>query len=247
MLKRILIIEDDKDIVEALRYNLEKDKKFSVLSALTGDAGMVLALETHPHLIILDIGLPGLNGFEVCRELRREKQTQSIPILILTARSSEADKVMGLELGADDYMTKPFGIRELIARVRAVLRRKEMESGQAQYYEDENLYMNFEDHVLRIQGKDLPLTVKEFNLLRLLIQNSGRVMTREKILDSVWGYNYYGESRTVDVHIRRIRKKMGAWAENHITTIIGVGYRFDAPLPSSTPPGTDSQTLPTNS
>jgi two-component system, OmpR family, alkaline phosphatase synthesis response regulator PhoP len=247
MLRRILIIEDDKDIVEAIRYNLEKEKNFSVIDAQTGDAGIAIALEIHPHLIILDIGLPGLNGFEVCRQLRREEPTRSIPILILTARSSESDKVLGLELGADDYMTKPFGVRELVARVRAVLRRKEMESGAPQLFEDEALYMNFEDHVLRLHGEPLPLTVKEFNLLRLLIQNAGRVMTREKILDAVWGYNYYGESRTVDVHIRRIRKKMGEWAEKHITTIIGVGYRFDASLPSSTTLGDNSQVHPVRS
>jgi two-component system, OmpR family, alkaline phosphatase synthesis response regulator PhoP len=228
MHRRILIVEDDKDIVEAIRYNLEKEKSFSVMEARTGDTGVSIALETHPHLIILDVGLPGLNGFEVCRQLRQEEQTRSIPILILTARSSESDKVMGLELGADDYMTKPFGVRELVARVRAILRRKEAESDVPQFYEDETLYMNYEDHVLRLNGKSLPLTVKEFNLLRLLIQHSGRVMTREKILDAVWGYNYYGESRTVDVHIRRIRKKLGSWAETHIATIIGVGYRFDA-------------------
>jgi two-component system alkaline phosphatase synthesis response regulator PhoP len=247
MIKRILIIEDDKDIVEALRYNLEKEKGFSVISAQTGDSGLAMALETHPHLIILDIGLPGLNGFEVCRQIRREEQTKPIPILILTARSSESDKVLGLELGADDYITKPFGIRELIARIRAILRRKEAESGVPQSYVDGTLFIHFEDYIVRFEGLDLPLTAKEFNLLRLLIQNSGRVLTRDKILDSVWGYNYYGESRTVDVHIRRLRKKLGSWAETHIATIIGVGYRFDSPsttLPLNSPPARE---IPANS
>jgi len=237
MIKRILIIEDDKDIVEALKYNLEKEKAYSVLSAETGDAGLAIAHEVRPHLIILDIGLPGLNGFEVCRELRRAEPTREIPILILTARTSESDKVLGLELGADDYITKPFGVRELMARIRAILRRKESEAGSLDSYDDGRLFIHFGDYIIRFLAREPKLTYKEFNLLRLLIQNSGRVMTRDRILDSIWGYNYYGESRTVDVHIRRIRKKLGKEAENYITTIIGVGYRFDPPgkdEPSST-------------
>jgi two-component system alkaline phosphatase synthesis response regulator PhoP len=235
MNKRILIIEDDKDIVEALRYNLEREKGYSVITAESGDSGVALALEAHPHLIILDIGLPGLNGFEVCRQLRGEEQTRDIPILILTARTSESDKVLGLELGADDYITKPFGIREVLARIRAVLRRKEMDTDTMEIFDDGQLYIHFKDYVLRFQGRDPKLTFKEFNLLRLLIQSAGKVLSRDKILDAVWGYNYYGEPRTVDVHIRRIRKKLGKDSEKYISTIIGVGYRFD-------PAGGDSNT-----
>ena len=233
MKKRILIIEDDKDIVEAIRYNLEKERGFSVLAAPTGDEGLNLVLEVKPHLIILDIGLPGLTGYEVCRILRRDGETRDIPIVMLTARGSESDKVLGLELGADDYITKPFGIRELIARVRAAIRRKEAESGAVEVFDDGKLYMHFGDYVIRFNGREPKLTFKEFSLLKLLVQNAGRVLSRDKILDSVWGYNYYSESRTVDVHIRRIRKKLGPGAENYIDTVIGVGYRFKPQNPHS--------------
>jgi two-component system, OmpR family, alkaline phosphatase synthesis response regulator PhoP len=231
MNKRILIIEDDKDIVEAVRYNLEKEKGFSVLAAHSGDEGLQLAFQMKPHLIILDIGLPGMNGYEICRTLRRDPQTRDVPILILTARGTESDKVLGLELGADDYVTKPFGIRELVARVKAASRRKEAESETLKVFDDGELYIHFGDYVIRFKGREPKLTLKEFNLLKLLIQNQGRVLSRHKILDAVWGYNYYGESRTVDVHIRRIRQKLGEGADDYIDTVIGVGYRFKALKP----------------
>ena len=231
MNKRILIIEDDKDIVEAVRYNLEKEKGISVLAAHSGDEGLQLAFQMKPHLIILDIGLPGMNGYEICRTLRRDPQTRDVPILILTARGTESDKVLGLELGADDYVTKPFGIRELVARVKAASRRKEAESETLKVFDDGELYIHFGDYVIRFKGREPKLTLKEFNLLKLLIQNQGRVLSRDKILDAVWGYNYYGESRTVDVHIRRIRQKLGEGADDYIDTVIGVGYRFKALKP----------------
>lgn len=226
MNRRILIIEDDRDITEAIRYNLEKEKGFSVLTAGTGDEGINLAFQTKPHLIILDIGLPGLNGYEICRMLRRDAETRDIPILILTARISESDKVLGLELGADDYITKPFGVRELIARIRAAIRRKEADANSVEVFDDGRLYLHFGDYIIRFDGREPKLTFKEFSLLKLLVQNAGRVLSRDKILDAVWGYNYYGESRTVDVHIRRIRKKLGRSADDYIDTVIGVGYRF---------------------
>jgi DNA-binding response OmpR family regulator len=223
-----LIIEDDPDIVEALRYNLEKEKGFSVLAAHSGEEGLNTAFEVKPQLIILDIGLPGFNGYELCRRLRREPETRDIPILMLTARVAESDKVLGLELGADDYVTKPFGIRELIARVRAVIRRQEAQAETVPVFDDGQLYVHFGDYVIRFKGREPKLTFKEFNLLKLLVQNQGRVLTRDKILDEVWGYHYYGESRTVDVHIRRIRQKLGEGADDYIDTVIGVGYRFKA-------------------
>ncbi|MEW5975017.1 MAG: response regulator transcription factor [Acidobacteriota bacterium] len=229
MSKRILIIEDDKDIAEAVRYNLEKERGFSVIVAKTGDEGLNVAIQTKPTLIILDLGLPGLNGYEICRMLQRDVQTRDIPIVMLTARASESDKVLGLELGAADYITKPFGIRELVARVRSVIRRKEAESESVQVFDDGRLFIHFADYIIRFNGREPKLTFKEFNLLKLLIQNAGRVLSRDKILDAVWGYNYYGESRTVDVHIRRIRKKLGPGAEDYIDTVIGVGYRFRSP------------------
>jgi len=228
MKKRILIIEDDKDITEALRYNLEKEKSFTVSVAHTGDEGLNLALQTKPHLVLLDIGLPGLSGYEICRMLRADAETREIPILMLTARVSESDKILGLELGADDYITKPFGIRELIARIRVAIRRKDVDSDSIDVYDDGRLYIHFEDYLVRFEGHEPKLTLKEFGLLKLLAQNPGRVQSREKILDAVWGYNYYGESRTVDVHIRRIRKKLGPGADDYIDTVIGVGYRFKA-------------------
>jgi len=236
MNKRVLVIEDDKDITEAIRYNLEKEKGFSVLAAHTGDEGVNLAFQVKPHLIILDIGLPGLNGYEVCRMLKRDAETRDIPIVMLTARVSESDKVLGLELGADDYLTKPFGIRELIARVRAAVRRKEAETDTIEVFDDGRLTIHFGDYTIRFHDREPKLTFKEFNLLKLLIQNSGRVLSRDKILDAVWGYNYYGESRTVDVHIRRIRKKLGPGAEDYIDTVIGVGYRFRSPRVESVTP-----------
>lgn len=226
MNRRILIIEDDKDITEALRYNLEKEKGFSVLAAQSGDEGLNLAFQVKPNLIILDIGLPGLNGYEICRMLRRDPETRDIPILMLTARVSESDKVLGLELGADDYITKPFGIRELIARIRNAIRRRESEKNAIEVFDDGKLYIHFSDYVIRFNGQETKLTFKEFNLLKLLVQNAGRVLSRDKILDAVWGYNYYGESRTVDVHIRRIRKKLGPGVDDYLDTVIGVGYRF---------------------
>jgi two-component system alkaline phosphatase synthesis response regulator PhoP len=228
MKKRILIIEDDKDITEALRYNLEKEKGFTVSIAHTGDEGLNLALQTKPHCVLLDIGLPGLSGYEICRMLRADAETREIPILMLTARVSESDKILGLELGADDYITKPFGIRELIARIRVAIRRKDVDSDSIDVYDDGRLYIHFEDYLVRFEGQEPKLTLKEFGLLKLLAQNPGRVQSREKILDAVWGYNYYGESRTVDVHIRRIRKKLGPGADDYIDTVIGVGYRFKA-------------------
>jgi DNA-binding response OmpR family regulator len=231
MKKRILIIEDDKDITEAIRYNLEKEKNFVVLVAHTGDEGLNLALQSRPHLILLDIGLPGLDGYEICRILRRDAETREIPILIITARAGESDKVLGLDLGADDYITKPFGIRELIARIRAAFRRKDGESAATEVYDDGRLYIHFGDYLVRFDGQAPKLTFKEFSLLKLLVQNAGRVQSRDKILDAVWGYNYYGESRTVDVHIRRIRKKLGPGVDDYIETVIGVGYRFKRQRP----------------
>lgn len=229
MKKQILVIEDDPDIVEAIRYNLEKEKGFSVLAAEDGDKGMNLAVENPPDLIILDIGLPGLNGYEVCHGLRRKERTKDIPILMLTARGTESDKVMGLEMGADDYITKPFGVRELMARIRAALRRKQSKIEEPEFYDDGALYLHFQDYIIRFQGRQPQLTFKEFQVLKLLVQNAGRVLSRDRILDSVWGHNYYGEARTVDVHIRRIRKKMGNGFDQFLTTVIGAGYRFRPP------------------
>lgn len=223
MKKNIVVIEDDLDIAQSIRYNLEREGGFQVRIASTGETGLRSVLEHPPSLIILDINLPLMNGFEICRRLRREETTSQIPIIMLTARMDETDKVHGLSLGADDYITKPFSVRELIARVYAVLRRSEGES-TAPVYDDGTLFIDYAHFIVRCSGQEINLTRKEFGLLKLLAQSKGRVLTREYLLDRVWGIDYDGETRTLDVHIRRLRQKLGI--EGYIETAVGIGYRF---------------------
>jgi DNA-binding response OmpR family regulator len=224
MSKRALIIEDDPDIAEALRYNLTSEG-FSTRVALTGEDGLSLALdpESPPNLIILDIMLPGMNGMEMCRRLRREDQTRRTPIIMVTAKASESDRVAGLDLGADDYIAKPFSVRELLARVRAVLRRAD--EGAGEVYSDGRLTIDFDDVRASCDQASVKLTNKEFLLLTALAKKRGRVVTRQQLLDQVWGYSYYGDARTLDVHIRRLRQKLGSCGDC-IETVVGVGYRF---------------------
>lgn len=219
-----LIIEDDADIAESVRYNLESEG-FTVIVASTGERGLEMALDAQnpPMVIVLDLMLPGISGTELCRRLRRENQTRRTPIIMLTAKTSEADRVAGLDLGADDYIAKPFSVRELVARVRAVLRR--VDDDAAARYDDGQLAIDFGDIRVLCNGTNVKLTNKEFNLLSVLAKRSGRVVTRQQLLDQVWGYSYYGEARTLDVHIRRLRQKLGACGEC-IETVVGVGYRF---------------------
>jgi DNA-binding response OmpR family regulator len=220
----VLIIEDDADIAESLRYNIEREG-LKARVAETGEKGLSLALDAqnNPSLIILDLMLPGMNGMELCRRLRREPATRRTPIIILTARSSETDRVTGLDLGADDYITKPFSVRELMARVRAVLRRTDESSTPR--YEDDRLKIDFADMRVVCEGTSVKLTRKEFALLSTLAKRSGRVATRQQLLDDVWGYQYFGDTRTLDVHIRRLRQKLGNCGDC-IETVVGVGYRF---------------------
>jgi DNA-binding response OmpR family regulator len=224
MNKPVLIIEDDPDIAESLRYNLERDG-LKTRVAETGEQGLLAALEAQgpPALIILDLMLPGMSGTELCRRLRREPQTRRTPIIMLTARTSEADRVAGLDLGADDYITKPFSVRELMARVRAVLRR--VDENTVARYEDGRLQIDFAEMRVACDGNPVRLTRKEFALLTVLSKGAGRVSTRQQLLDNVWGYQYFGDTRTLDVHIRRLRQKLGACSEA-IETVVGVGYRF---------------------
>jgi len=224
MSKLALIIEDDSDIAESVRYNLESEG-FATIIASTGEQGLSLALDTQhpPALIILDLMLPTMNGMDLCRRLRRENQTRRTPIIMLTARTSEADRIAGLDLGADDYIAKPFSVRELLARVRAVLRRSEETAGEL--YEDGRLTIDFDDVRASCDGASVKLTNKEFSLLSTLAKKRGRVVTRQQLLDQVWGYSYYGEARTLDVHIRRLRQKLGSCGDC-IETVVGVGYRF---------------------
>jgi two-component system alkaline phosphatase synthesis response regulator PhoP len=222
--RRLLIIEDDEDIANSIRYNLEREGQFDIRVASTGEEGLKEIQRTPPALILLDVNLPLMSGFELCRRLRRDEETSRIPVIVLTARTEESDRVLGLQLGADDYVTKPFSMRELLARVHAVLRRTEGEAALAPVYEDENLFIDYDNFVVRVRGSEVHLTRKEFALLRLLSEARGRVLTRDFLLDRVWGLDYYGESRTLDVHIRRVRKKLDL--EDYIETVIGVGYRF---------------------
>jgi len=243
----ILIIEDDPDIAESIRYNLERESAFTAQIALTGEDGLAFALSKQskrtsenaghpPDLIILDLNLPGMNGFELCRRLRTEEATRSIPILVLTARTDESDKVRGLELGADDYMTKPFSVRELVARVRAALRRSGFNSQAPAIYDDGALRIDYPDFAVACHSQKIKLTRKEFALLAILSRNKGRVVPREQLLDQVWGLEYYGEARTLDVHISGLRKKLGLCG-GCIETMIGIGYRFRSAneIPSESP------------
>jgi DNA-binding response OmpR family regulator len=224
MLQEILIIEDDADIAESLQYNFKREG-FRPVVAESGEKGLRLALDEKnpPSLIILDLMLPGMSGMELCRRLRREPLTEKTPIIMLTAKAAEVDKIAGLELGADDYIVKPFSVKEVVARVRAVLRRTEKET--IQRYEDERISIDFADMRVVCAGADVKLTRKEFALLTYLIKSAGRVATRQNLLDNVWGYSYFGDTRTLDVHIRRLRQKLGDCG-NCIETVVGVGYRF---------------------
>lgn len=224
MARPVLIIEDDPDISESLKYNLEREG-LQTIEAATGEQGLIEALNERnpPLLVLLDLMLPGMSGIELCRRLRREPLTRRTPIIILTAKGSESDRVSGLDLGADDYITKPFSVRELLARVRAVLRR--MDESASKTYEDDHLMIDFDDIRVVCNGRKIKLTNKEFSLLSVLAKSADRVITRQQLLDNVWGYSYYGDARTLDVHIRRLRQKLEDCG-NCIETVVGVGYRF---------------------
>ncbi len=221
----ILLIEDEKNIFELLKYNLQKEG-FKIFWAPDGKEGLELFSREKPDLVLLDLMLPGLDGLEVCRRLR-EKAGFSVPIIMLTARSDEIDKILGLEMGADDYITKPFSVRELLARIKAALRRTQTpEKG-------EKISRGFlelipEEFSAIFHNRELTLTPKEFSLLYLLCKHPGKVITRENALETVWGYEYYGDTRTVDVHVRQIRQKLEQIApdENPIETLRGIGYRW---------------------
>jgi DNA-binding response OmpR family regulator len=224
MSRPILIVEDDPDIAESLRYNLERDG-LTARIAETGEKGLAAALDAKnpPALVILDLMLPAMSGAELCRRLRREPATRRTPIIMLTARVSESDRLRGFDLGADDYITKPFSVRELMARVRAVLRR--VDENSSARYEDGRLTIDFADMHVTCDAASVKLARKEFALLATLARSAGRVATRQRLLDDVWGHQYYGDTRTLDVHIRRLRQKLGS-CSNCIETVVGVGYRF---------------------
>jgi DNA-binding response OmpR family regulator len=224
MAKMILIIEDDKDILQLLRHYLEKEK-YIIKDALDGFSGLKKAKTGDFDLIILDIMLPEMDGLEVCKELRADPKTASTPIIMLTAKTEETDKIVGLELGADDYVTKPFSPKELVARVKAILRRVERKPEKERFYHYGKLTLDLSKHEVRYGHKPIELTSKEFHLLECLFQSQGRVLSRDYLMDEVWGYNYYGGMRTVDVHIRRLRKKIPVLAEA-IQTVKNMGYKL---------------------
>jgi DNA-binding response OmpR family regulator len=221
--RSIVIVEDDEDIADSIRYNLER-AGFRVRVASTGEDALNLILEGPPNLILLDLNLPHMSGFEMCRRLRAESTTAHVPILMLTARTDESDKVLGLNLGADDYITKPFSMRELVARVNAVLRRADGMEATHAIYDSGVLVIDPSSFSVKCHGNEIRLTRKEFALLAELARNTGRVLTREVLLDRVWSMNYYGDSRTLDVHIRRLRQKLGD--ASLIETVTGIGYRL---------------------
>lgn len=230
----ILVVEDEEDILRLLVFHLEKEG-YKVVSSSNGAEALEIAIDNPPDLIILDIMLPEIDGLEVCRRLRSNALTAAVPILILSARKEEFDKVLGLELGADDYMEKPFSVRELVARVRAMLRRQEQSrqpaaelSADEQILKAGPIIIYPERHRVTVSGETRNLTHKEFLLLELLMSNPGRVLTRELLLDKVWGYEVEVDTRTVDVHVRYLRQKIESDPANpnFIETVRGVGYRF---------------------
>ncbi|HUL22136.1 MAG TPA: response regulator transcription factor [Thermodesulfobacteriota bacterium] len=223
-MKSILMIEDEKDIVDLVEYHL-KQSGFSVTSALDGSTGLERARKKRPDLIILDLMLPEMDGKDICRSLKSNPLTQSIPILMLTAKAEETDRLIGFELGADDYVTKPFSPKELVLRVKAILRRKEVDHEGEKVIQIGDLLIDIDRHHVSIKKNSIDLTSTEFKLLVELATKKGRVQTRERLLDRVWGYTYEGYARTVDTHIRRLREKMGSYGDS-IETIRGVGYRF---------------------
>lgn len=225
----ILVIEDEKNILELVKYNLEQEG-FHVLTAMKGNAGLDLALKSSASLIVLDLMLPELSGLEICKTLRQNKKTKTLPIIMLTAKGTESDKIVGLELGSDDYMTKPFSSRELIARIKALLRRsREQPAPGPELIKISSIELDIAKHELRLKGKAMEVTAKEFDLLRMLMESQGRVLTREILLEKVWGYDHSVniETRTVDMHIGQLRKKLKNEADR-IVTIKSVGYRFES-------------------
>lgn len=221
----VLVVDDEKTLVKALTFNLEKEG-FRVEQAYDGEEALKKVFALKPDIVVLDLMLPQVDGFEVCRQIRKKTD---VPIIMLTARSEDIDKVLGLELGADDYLTKPFNSRELVARIKAILRRSLFrEEETKKIAQIGNIQVDLLQHRVRLDGKDINLTSKEFALLSFLVANAGNVYSREQLLAQVWGYDYYGDVRTVDVHIRHLREKLeqDPGNPNLILTVWGTGYKI---------------------
>jgi two-component system, OmpR family, alkaline phosphatase synthesis response regulator PhoP len=224
--KRILVVDDEVHILELLTFNLEKNG-FNVIQMDSGNDAIEYLEKNTVDLMVLDLMLPDLDGIEICKLVRSSDKNALLPIIMLTAKAEEIDRILGLELGADDYITKPFSVKELVVRVKTVLRRTVHQTTADSVIVWKNLKMDLASHEVIYNDSPLELTLKEFDLLKLLLQNRGRVITRNDLLDEIWGYDYYGETRTVDVHIRNIRRKMGdTGADELIETVRGVGYKI---------------------
>ncbi|MDO8720863.1 MAG: response regulator [Syntrophales bacterium] len=229
MNKIILVVDDEKDIVELVAYNLEREG-YQIAKAYDGHQALRYIRENQPDLVILDLMLPGISGLEICRLIRKKPETEGLPIIMLTAKSDSVDKIMGLEIGADDYLTKPFNVRELLARVRAVLRRWEIraELEDMDKVSFKGLAIDFRTYEVTVEGKKVDLGPTELKLLRFFIMHPGRVYTRDQLLDHVWGNESFVEPRTVDVHVSRLRAAIEQDKENpeYILTVRGIGYKF---------------------
>ena len=222
--QKILVVDDEVDVTELLEFNL-KAAGYDVISAEDGPTALRKARDQQPDLIVLDVMLPEMQGTDVCKELRRDPVTASIPIIMLTAKASEIDRVLGLELGADDYVTKPFSPRELVLRVRGLLRRGQTADQPQEVMKVGDLMVDIPKHQVTVKGKPVDLTATEFKLITTLVQRKGRVQSREQLLQDVWEYDSLIDTRTVDTHMRRLREKLGT-AARYLDTVRGVGYRF---------------------
>jgi len=227
--KKILVVDDEKDLVELIAFNLEQEG-YTVFKAWDGEKAMELALAIKPDLLVLDLMLPGMSGLDICRSIRGKAETEHLPIVMVTAKGQDVDKIIGLELGADDYITKPFSVRELVARIRAVLRRSERQltPEEEDVFTFRALQVNYSSYEVRLDDRKVELGPKEMKLLIFFTKHPGRVYSRDQLLDYVWGDETYVEPRTVDVHISRLRTMVEKDKENpeYILTVWGIGYKF---------------------
>lgn len=230
MVYKILVVDDEKDIVDILKYNLQKENEFEVITAFDGKEALEKAVSEKPNLIILDIMMPELNGFDVCKRLKIEPVTSKIPVIFLTAKENEIDEIIGLELGADDYIQKPISPRKVLARVKSVIRRTYTEPDKMikadGFIKFKNLEVDTIAHTVKIEDEEVFFPKKEFQLLHFLLSNRGKVLSREILLNHIWGENIYVVDRTIDVHVAKVREKLGHYAD-YLETIKGLGYRFN--------------------
>jgi two-component system alkaline phosphatase synthesis response regulator PhoP len=228
---KILVVDDEKDIVDLLKYNLEKEKEFEVITALNGREAIEQAAKNKPDLMLLDIMMPEMNGFDVCKKIKSSPVTSNIPVIFLTAKENEIDEIIGLELGADDYIQKPISPRKVIARIKSVFRRVYSENEKLiktnEHIKFKSLEVDTISHIVKIDDDEVFFPKKEFQLLHFLLSNKGKVLSREILLNQIWGENVYVVDRTIDVHIAKVREKLGDYAD-YIETIKGLGYRFNS-------------------